>query len=146
MYTFDRDEVSAEKTFHAVTAAYRRLFQRLKLPCDQVDADTGSIGGSSSQEFQVPSAIGDDEIVTCEACGKVANRELWERVKEGCDVSGCDTAETSTSMGLEVGHAFLLGRKYSKTFDVTFLDEHEVGTLPPCACPLTGRWRLFASL
>lgn len=126
MYTFDVDEAAAERTFQDVANAYRELFQRLELPFSQVDADTGTIGGSFSQEFQVLADVGDDEIVSCEICKKEANQELWAAVKSKCTVPECSEASHHSRRGLEIGHAFLLGRKYSEAFGVQFMDASEV--------------------
>src|SRR5690606_31257596 len=62
-YSFDRDAESAQKSYDIMFEAYTRIFERLGLRFRAVAADTGSIGGSRSHEFQVIADTGEDEIV-----------------------------------------------------------------------------------
>ena len=62
-YSFDRDEAGAQRSYDIMYAAYQRIFQRLGLEFRAVAADTGSIGGSRSHEFQVIADTGEDLIV-----------------------------------------------------------------------------------
>ena len=78
-YSFDLDEVGLDKSYQAMRKAYLSIFHRVGLTVDPVLADSGNIGGSGSEEFMVPSAIGDDSIVKC-ACGYVANAEKAESI------------------------------------------------------------------
>ena len=55
--------------------AYCRIFTRLGLDFTVVDADSGAMGGSGSQEFMVKSPVGEDGIAYCDACGYAANYE-----------------------------------------------------------------------
>ncbi|MEI7569904.1 MAG: proline--tRNA ligase, partial [Alcaligenaceae bacterium] len=52
-YSFDRDVTSAQKSYQVMFDAYMKIFQRMGLTFRAVSADTGSIGGSQSHEFQV---------------------------------------------------------------------------------------------
>lgn len=71
----------------------------------------GNIGGSISHEYQFPSEIGEDRIFLCKKCHYSANIELSGTEK----CPKCHTAGDGTviSAGIEVGHTFLLGEKYS---------------------------------
>lgn len=75
-YSFDGDEEAARKSYQKVWEAYLKIFSRVGLDVKPVEADTGAIGGSLSHEFMVPSAAGEDAIVTCEHCGYAANVEM----------------------------------------------------------------------
>jgi len=77
-YSFDRDEQGALTSYKKMFDAYCRIFQRLGLTFRAVAADTGSIGGSSSHEFQVIADIGEDLIVYDPASEYAANIELAE--------------------------------------------------------------------
>jgi prolyl-tRNA synthetase len=77
-YSFDRDEVAAEKSYQAMYAAYVRIFERLGLSFRAVRADTGAIGGSLSHEFQVIADTGEDLLVYCPDSDYAANIELAE--------------------------------------------------------------------
>ncbi len=77
-YSFDRDEVSAGKSYDAMFSAYTRIFTRMGLTFRAVKADTGAIGGSRSHEFQVIADTGEDAIAYCPQSDYAANIELAE--------------------------------------------------------------------
>lgn len=77
-YSFDRDEISAQKSYDIMYDAYTRIFERLGLRFRAVAADTGAIGGSRSHEFQVIADTGEDEIVYNPDTDYAANIELAE--------------------------------------------------------------------
>lgn len=75
-YSFDRDVAGAQKSYQIMFDAYMKIFARLGLTFRAVSADTGSIGGSQSHEFQVIADIGEDLIVYDPASDFAANIEL----------------------------------------------------------------------
>ena len=75
-YSFDRDEEAAGKSYDKMYAAYQRIFSRIGLVFRAVRADTGSIGGSRSHEFQVIANAGEDVIAYCPDSDYAANIEL----------------------------------------------------------------------
>lgn len=75
-YSFDRDVEGAQKSYQVMFDAYMRIFKRLGLTFRAVAADTGSIGGSQSHEFQVIADIGEDLIVYDPSSDYAANIEL----------------------------------------------------------------------
>jgi len=75
-YSFDRDVAGAQKSYQVMFDAYMKIFNRLGLKFRAVSADTGSIGGSQSHEFQVIADIGEDLIVYDPATDFAANIEL----------------------------------------------------------------------
>ena len=77
-YSFDRDRDAALASYQAMFDAYTRIFTRLGLTFRAVAADTGSIGGSASHEFQVIAETGEDAIAYCPDSGYAANVELAE--------------------------------------------------------------------
>lgn len=77
-YSFDRDEAGAQASYDAMYAAYTKIFKRLGLEFRAVAADTGSIGGSRSHEFQVIAETGEDLIVYNPDTEYAANIELAE--------------------------------------------------------------------
>ncbi len=74
-YSFDRDEAGLDISYQKMYNAYCRIFKRLGLDFTIVDADSGAMGGSGSQEFMVKSPVGEDGIAYCDACGYAANYE-----------------------------------------------------------------------
>jgi len=77
-YSFDRDETAALASYDNMFEAYMRIFTRLGLEFRAVAADTGSIGGSRSHEFQVIADTGEDLIVYNPDTSYAANIELAE--------------------------------------------------------------------
>jgi prolyl-tRNA synthetase len=75
-YSFHADERSLAQGYAAMRTAYTRMFQRMGLNFRTVLADTGAIGGSASEEFQVLAASGEDAIAISDADGFAANVEL----------------------------------------------------------------------
>ncbi|NTV51440.1 MAG: proline--tRNA ligase [Candidatus Firestonebacteria bacterium] len=74
-YSFDRDEVGAEKSYQIMFETYQRIFKRCGLRFKAVEADSGAIGGSFSSEFMVLAETGEEGIATCPACSYAANTE-----------------------------------------------------------------------
>ena len=91
-YSFDCDEEGLDISYQKMYKAYRAIFDRLGLDYTIVDADSGAMGGSGSQEFMVKSPIGEDGICFCDECGYAANEEKAE----------CMTPEQDTSAELPV--------------------------------------------
>ena len=74
-YSFDLSEEGLDKSYKKMYDAYCRIFTRLGLDFTIVDADSGAMGGSGSQEFMVKSPVGEDGIAYCDDCGYAANYE-----------------------------------------------------------------------
>jgi len=74
-YSFDMDQASLDTSYNLHDAAYRKIFTRSGLKFVAVDADSGAMGGSKSQEFMVYTDAGEDLIASCPICGYAANLE-----------------------------------------------------------------------
>lgn len=74
-YTFDLDAAGLDRAYDKHHDAYCRIFDRCGLEYMVVEADSGAMGGSQSQEFMVASDAGEDFVVHCKACGYAANLE-----------------------------------------------------------------------
>ena len=79
-YSFDRDPAAAATSYGVMVGAYTAIFDRFGLTYRAVAADSGSIGGDLSQEFQVIADTGEDAIVYCPTSDYAANIELAEAV------------------------------------------------------------------
>lgn len=77
-YSFHADHASLEKTYADMFEAYTRSFTRMGLNFRAVEADTGSIGGNKSHEFQVLADAGEDTIVWSDGSDYAANIEMAE--------------------------------------------------------------------
>jgi len=96
-YSFDVDDDGLAKSYQAQRDAYERIFQRLGLEYVIVKADAGAMGGSKSEEFLCPAAIGEDTFVRS-AGGFAANVEAI-RFSPAIEVDASSTpaAETHSS-------------------------------------------------
>lgn len=81
---------------------------------------SGQMGGNHSHEFHYLSDIGEDKILNCLKCKYSANVELLSSANK---CPKCDNTDVSISFGVEVGHTFLLGEKYSEPLNATFLSQ-----------------------
>ena len=77
-YSFDRTWEGLDESYSLMYDAYCKIFTRLGLDYIVVDADSGAMGGSGSQEFMVKSEVGEDTIAHCPTCGYSANVEKAE--------------------------------------------------------------------
>ncbi|MDD4212153.1 MAG: proline--tRNA ligase [Bacilli bacterium] len=121
LYTFHATPSSLDEWYLSVREAYIQILNRLDLHYRIVSAASGQIGGKSSEEFMVLCDIGEDTIVYSDQSNFASNVEL------------CDLAEGSPSpdgvgiirhaKGIEVGHIFKLGTKYSEPMNFQFVDE-----------------------
>ncbi|XP_050401296.1 probable proline--tRNA ligase, mitochondrial isoform X1 [Patella vulgata] len=144
MYTFDIDENSATETYHTVCHAYSQIFNRLNLPYIKVEGDTGNIGGQLSHEYHFQSTVGEDTLLTCNKCSFKSNKELVGDKERSsfCSLSEKE-CELKESAGIEIGHTFLLGTKYSSVFNSTYFDKDGKTRLTQMGCYGIGISRLL---
>ncbi|WP_263353579.1 proline--tRNA ligase [Acidicapsa acidisoli] len=81
-YSFDLDAAGLDRSFDQHDVVYRRIFTRCGLTFVAVEADSGAMGGSQSQEFMVYTDAGEDLIASCPVCGYAANTEKATSVLE----------------------------------------------------------------
>jgi prolyl-tRNA synthetase len=134
-YSFDVDEAAARKSYNRMFLAYLNIYARLGLKAIPVKADPGPIGGDLSHEFMILADTGESQVF--------AHRDLVEMGAPGPDIDWQGdlepevTRRTSlyaasdemhdaarfeampedkrmTARGIEVGHIFYFGEKYSK--------------------------------
>jgi prolyl-tRNA synthetase len=74
-YSFDIDAAGLDVSYGKHHDAYCRIFDRCGLKYMIIDADSGAMGGSQSQEFMVRTPAGEDQVVSCDGCDYAANLE-----------------------------------------------------------------------
>jgi prolyl-tRNA synthetase len=77
-YSFHADDADADREYWLMFEAYKRIFRRLNVKFRPVEADSGAIGGSFTHEFHVLAAMGEDAILSCDACEYTSNIEKTE--------------------------------------------------------------------
>lgn len=111
-YSFHLTQESLQATYDVMYQTYCNIFNRLGLDFRPVQADTGSIGGNASHEFQVLAQSGEDDIVFSTESDYAANIELAEAVAVGeranptADIALIDTPNAKTIDELVEHHGF----------------------------------------
>lgn len=139
-YSFHASTEDMIREFELMETTYKKIFTRLGLDFRVVQADSGAIGGEGSKEFHVLADSGEDTIVVCEACDYGANIETIFESEEEIDALNEKSYEELQSQsidekcscggvlsfkkGIEVGHIFQLGDKYSSALEAKFNDEN----------------------
>jgi len=120
-YSFHATFEDMQREFALMEETYKKIFTRLGLDFRVVQADSGQIGGDGSKEFMILADSGEDDIIVCDACDYGANVEVAQNAKTG-DICRCG-ASLRLTKGIEAGHIFQLGTKYSESLKATFLNE-----------------------
>ncbi|HYP53375.1 MAG TPA: proline--tRNA ligase, partial [Pyrinomonadaceae bacterium] len=74
-YTFDVDRAGLDRSFEDQREAYKKIFDRCGIKYHIVEASSGAMGGSESNEFMARTNAGEDLIAVCESCGYAGNLE-----------------------------------------------------------------------
>lgn len=144
LYTFHVNDADLDKWYLKVREAYKRIFDRMGLTYRIVGANSGQIGGDSSEEFMVLCDIGEDTIVYSDESDYAVNSELVD-LKEG-DPSPDGKGLIKVAKGIEVGHIFKLGTKYSDSMKASFLDKDQKNKPIIMGCYGIGISRLLMSI
>ncbi|HEX8533015.1 MAG TPA: proline--tRNA ligase [Allosphingosinicella sp.] len=135
-YSFDLDEEGLRRSYEAMFVAYLRTFARMGLQAVPVRAPTGPIGGNLSHEFHVLAETGESAVYYDAALEDVTHEELLSadastiarltdlyamEAEEHEKVTECPVPadRLRTRRGIEVGHIFAFGTKYSASMGMT---------------------------
>lgn len=121
-YSFHASEASLRETYREIRAAYERILADVGLEFAVVDAENSVMGGSRSEEFVAPVADGSDRLVACTADGcrfGVTDEHADFADFEAGDACPDCGGSLAASDGIEVGHVFQLGPRYSEAMDFT---------------------------
>jgi prolyl-tRNA synthetase len=100
-YSFDVDKSGLNKSFADQREAYKRIFKRCGIQFAIVEASSGSMGGSESNEFVAKTDAGEDLIASCANCGYAANLEkATSRLARIKDLVGPDVPEEFPTPGV----------------------------------------------
>ena len=150
-YSFDLDKESLNKSYLIMKEAYIRIFNNLGLDYRVVKADSGAIGGSDSEEFHVLADSGEDLLAFSDKSDYAINAELLIELQEGQDPYSLDgkpspdgKGSLKLKKGIEVGHIFKLGRKYSEVLNLRIQGEDQ-DIHPEMGCYGIGASRIVAA-
>jgi prolyl-tRNA synthetase len=133
-YSFDLDASGAKRSYNKMFVAYLRTFARMGLKAIPMRADTGPIGGDLSHEFIILAETGESQVycdkawldadILASAVDYAADLEpffqkwtgLYAATDEKHDAAACPIPadDLISARGIEVGHIFYFGTKYSK--------------------------------
>jgi len=142
LYSFHSNEQDLNKFYEKVKKSYFNIFKRCGLNPICVEASSGTIGGELSNEFMVPSLVGEDRVLICQKCGFAANIEKTGEIKSCPKCKG----QLEKNNCIEVGHIFNLGTKYTQTMKAEYLDEKGKNHFPLMGCYGIGLHRLMATI
>ena len=150
-YSFDLSEQQMDDSYQSMRDAYIRIFNSLGLDYRIVKADSGAIGGADSEEFHVLADSGEDLLAFSDKSDYAINAELLIESKSDQDpgsLEGQDSPDGKGKLklkrGIEVGHIFKLGRKYSESMKLTIQSEN--GNIhPEMGCYGIGISRIVAA-
>ena len=150
-YSFDLSEQQMDDSYQSMRDAYIKIFNSLGLDYRIVKADSGAIGGADSEEFHVLADSGEDLLAFSDKSDYAINAELLIESKSDQDpgsLEGQDSPDGKGKLklkrGIEVGHIFKLGRKYSESMKLTI--QSEKGNIhPEMGCYGIGISRIVAA-
>ncbi len=131
-YSFDMDETAAKKTYNLMYETYFKIFRRMGLKPMAVRADTGAIGGDLSHEFHLLADTGESAIYYDKKFDELAEsknfnieemQNLYAMADEMHEEAKCPIPanQLSSRRGIEVGHIFNFGLKYSKALEASVM-------------------------
>jgi len=120
LYSFHSSEADFWNYYEKVKAAYFKIFNRCGLKSIYTIAPGGVFTSSSTHEFQVISSVGEDTILFCSKCEYAENKEI-SKLKNGGKCPKCE-GKIRMESTIEVGNLFPLGTKYSKAFNLQFIN------------------------
>ena len=156
-YSFDIDQENAEKSYRIMLEAYIKTFARLGLKAVPVRAPTGAIGGDLSHEFHVLAETGEsqiyydaelEDVLSAKEINveKLLNLYAFEEEMHVSSACPVPNERLKTKRGIEVGHIFYLGTKYSKTLNLALPDREGKATHVHMGCYGIGVSRLIGAI
>ncbi len=133
-YSFDLNEEDAKKSYNNMFKSYIKTFIRMGLTPISLRAETGPIGGNLSHEFQILAKTGEStlyydkeiENVDPENIDTQELQSYYAAVDDQHDEKNCPISSQNLkiSKGIEVGHIFYFGTKYSEKLDAYVQDQN----------------------
>ena len=149
-YSFNIDEESLQETYLLMRNTYKKVLERIGLEYKISAADSGAIGGDSSEEFHVLAENGEDTIAVSDSSEFAINTELL--LEEGEDINSLEgkpspdgNGTIQIKKGIEVGHIFKLGKLYAESMKANVLNAEGKASTLYMGCYGIGVSRLVAA-
>ena len=145
-YSFSIDIQQAEDIYNKNCEAYLKIFKKLGMTAIPMTADNGAIGGNFSCEFQILATSGESKVyydkasydrscniiqdanISWEKIKSISNGKSWAWTEEKYNKNeiinnGFDVNNIVETRGIEIGHNFVFGDKYTKSMNVKIKDK-----------------------
>ncbi|MDG1722303.1 MAG: proline--tRNA ligase [SAR86 cluster bacterium] len=149
-YSFNMDEESLQETYLTMRDTYKKVLERMDLEYKISAADSGAIGGDSSEEFHILADNGEDTIAVSDTSEFAINTELL--LKDGEDIKSLEGKPSpdgkgtiQIKKGIEVGHIFKLGEIYADAMKANVLNNEGKASTLFMGCYGIGVSRLVAA-
>ena len=149
-YSFDINQDQLNESYLLMKETYKKIIDRIGLKFKIVKADSGAIGGDTSEEFHVLAENGEDTIAVSNSSDFAINTELL--LGDGEDLESLQGKPSpdgegiiEIKKGIEVGHIFQLGRIYTQAMRANVLDQEGKATDLFMGCYGIGVSRLVAA-
>ena len=144
LYSFHTDQKDLDEYYEKAADAYFRIFEKVGL--GHLTVKTFASGGAFSKyshEFQTLSEIGEDTIYLCEKCRVAINKEIINDQKVCPECGNTNLVERKA---IEVGNIFKLGDRFTKAFNVKYLDQNGEENYVIMGCYGIGPSRLIGAI
>jgi prolyl-tRNA synthetase len=144
LYSFHADKKDLDSYYEKVKDAYFRIFEKVGIKeKTYLTIASGGTFSKFSHEFQTECPAGEDTIFVCRNCNQAINKEIKDEVKN-CQNCGGNSFEQKKA--IEVGNIFKLGEKFSRPFNLTFLDKRGEEKFVQMGCYGIGLGRLMGAV
>jgi prolyl-tRNA synthetase len=155
-YSFDIDYAGAERHYNLMYDTYLRMFARMGLTAIPVRADSGAIGGDLSHEFQIVADTGESALYYDAKFDDIRDgnltmtteemRKLYAAADDQHKPGAIPESQLRTARGIEVGHIFYLGKKYSEALGCKAVDSNGNQVVLEMGCYGVGVSRLVGAI
>ena len=133
LYSFHTSQDDFERYYEVAKKSYLKVFDRMGLVAKVTEASGGGFSDKISYEFEVLTDAGEDIIYYCDKCDFCVEDEI-AKVKPGEKCPRCGKGNLKEAKASEVGNVFDLGQKFTKAFDLTYVDEKDHKQYPIMGC------------
>lgn len=145
LYSFHKDEKDLNNYYEKVKEAYQKIIKRLGL--GDTTYYTYALGGDFSKyshEFQTITDAGEDTIYICEKCSTAVNKEIVNEMDKTCPE--CQHKELKEAKAIEIANIFKLKERFSKAFDLKYLDSDDKEKYAVMGCYGFGSSRVMGAI
>jgi prolyl-tRNA synthetase len=133
MYSFHTSQEDFDRYYKIAKDKYINIYKQLGLVAKVTEASGGNFTDKLSYEFEVLTDAGEDVIYYCEECDFCVEDEIAKE-KPGDTCPRCSKGKLKEAKSAEVGNVFDLGQKFTKAFDLGYVDDQDQKQYPIMGC------------